>query len=81
MQNQEIACVSNFIGSDIRQHKYVDHFGGEMIDIYLCEHLDTIKNIGILNLCQATYLKILYIQAVTRFRLCRVLIYPEMRLK
>jgi len=30
-------------------------FGGEMFDVHLCEHPDTIKNIWILNLCQATF--------------------------
>jgi len=41
----------------------------KMFELYLCEHLDTIKNIRNVDLCQATNWEILYIQAAARLRL------------
>ncbi len=46
------------------------HMPASLEDNIFGEHPDTIKNIWILNLCQATYLKILCFQEVTRIRLC-----------
>jgi len=52
-----------------------------MFDLHLCEHTDTIKDIWIPFLCQATYTKYFRFMRQDDIALVRVLIYPEMRLE